>query len=86
MAFNFFGLRKRPVIQDVEVKVPSPSPTAEPMTFDEMLAAAQAANPDAAVVKAQAPQVTEVAHLIEVAEVAVLPVVPEVKNIAPTSS
>jgi hypothetical protein len=36
--FNFFGLKKKPVIEDVEVKVPTPAAESEPMTFDEALA------------------------------------------------
>ena len=36
--FNFFGLKKKPVIEDVEVKVPTPAAKSAPMTFDEALA------------------------------------------------
>lgn len=43
MVFNFFGLKKKPVIEDVEAKVPTPAPKPAPMTFDEALAAQAAA-------------------------------------------
>jgi hypothetical protein len=43
MAFNFFGLKKKPVIEDVEAKVPTPAAKPAPMTFDEALAAQAAA-------------------------------------------
>jgi alkanesulfonate monooxygenase SsuD/methylene tetrahydromethanopterin reductase-like flavin-dependent oxidoreductase (luciferase family) len=41
MVFDFFGFRKKPVIEDVEVK-PLP-PKSVPITFDEALAAQEAA-------------------------------------------
>ncbi len=47
MVFNFFGLKKKPVIEDVEAKVPTPASKPVPMTFDEALAA-QAATEAAA--------------------------------------
>lgn len=40
MVFDFFGFRKKPVIEDVEVK-PLP-PKSAPITFDEALAAQEA--------------------------------------------
>jgi hypothetical protein len=43
MVFNFFGLKKKPVIEDVVAKVPTPAPKPAPMTFDEALAAQAAA-------------------------------------------
>ena len=43
MVFNFFGLKKKPVIEDVEAKVPTPAAKPAPMTFDEALAAQAAA-------------------------------------------
>lgn len=43
MVFNFFGLKKKPVIEDVEAKVPTPVAKPAPMTFDEALAAQAAA-------------------------------------------
>ena len=51
MVFNFFGLKKKPVIEDVEAKVPTPVAKPAPMTFDEALAAQAAAE---AVAKGQA--------------------------------
>jgi hypothetical protein len=42
--FNFFGLKKKPVIEDVEVKVPTPAATSVAMTFDEALSAQAAAD------------------------------------------
>jgi hypothetical protein len=41
MVFGFF--KKKPVIEDVEVKVPTPAAKPAPMTFDEALAAQAAA-------------------------------------------
>ena len=41
MVFNFFGFKKKPVVEDVAVTAPA-SPSA-PMTFDEALAAQAAA-------------------------------------------
>jgi len=38
MAFNFFGLKKKPVIQDVVAKVPSSEVKPATMSFDEALA------------------------------------------------
>lgn len=38
MVFNFFGLKKKPVIEDVVPKVPTPAAKPEPMSFDEALA------------------------------------------------
>jgi hypothetical protein len=43
MVFSFFGLKKKPVIEDVEAKVPTPAAKPVPMTFDEALAAQAAA-------------------------------------------
>jgi hypothetical protein len=43
MVFSFFGLKKKPVIEDVEVKQPTPAAKPAPMTFDEALAAQAAA-------------------------------------------
>lgn len=43
MAFGFFGFRKKSVIQDVEVKVPTPVAKPVTMTFDQALAAQAAA-------------------------------------------
>lgn len=43
MAFGFLGFRKKPVIQDVEVKVPTPVANPVTMTFDQALAAQAAA-------------------------------------------
>jgi hypothetical protein len=43
MVFNFFGLKKKPVIEDVEAKVPTPVAKPAAMTFDEALAAQAAA-------------------------------------------
>lgn len=43
MVFSFFGLKKKPVIEDVVAKVPTPAPKPAPMTFDEALAAQAAA-------------------------------------------
>ena len=53
MVFNFFGLKKKPVIEDVEAKVPTPAPKPAPMRFDEALAAQAAAE---AATKGQATQ------------------------------
>jgi hypothetical protein len=43
MVFSFFGLKKKPVIEDVVAKVPTPAPKPAPITFDEALAAQAAA-------------------------------------------
>ncbi len=43
MVFSFFGLKKKPVIEDVVAKVPTPVAKPAPMTFDEALAAQAAA-------------------------------------------
>lgn len=43
MGFNFFGLKKKPVIEDVVVKVPSPETKPAPQSFDEALAIQEAA-------------------------------------------
>lgn len=43
MAFNFFGLKKKPVIEDVEAKQPTAAAKPAAMTFDQALAAQAAA-------------------------------------------
>jgi hypothetical protein len=43
MVFSFFGLKKKPVIEDVVAKVPTPVAKPAPITFDEALAAQAAA-------------------------------------------
>lgn len=47
--FNFFCLKKKPVIEDVEVKVPTPAAKSAPMTFDQALAAQAATEAEKAV-------------------------------------
>jgi hypothetical protein len=56
MVFNFFGLKKKPVIEDVEAKVPTPAAKPAPMTFDEALAAQAAAEAAAVAPVAPAPE------------------------------
>ena len=43
MAFNFFGLKKKPVIEDVEAKQPTAAAKPAATTFDQALAAQAAA-------------------------------------------
>jgi hypothetical protein len=73
MVFNFFGLKKKPVIEDVEAKVPTPAPKPAPMTFDEALAA-QAAAEAAAKGQATPEAVAPVAPAPEPAPVVAEPV------------
>jgi hypothetical protein len=75
MVFSFFGLKKKPVIEDVEPKVPTPTAKPVSMTFDEALAAQAAAEAakaggDAAPVQAEQPAPAPVAVHVE-------PVAPE---------
>jgi hypothetical protein len=49
MVFSFFGLKKKPVIEDVEAKVPTLAAKPALMTFDEALAAQAAAEERVAV-------------------------------------
>ncbi len=74
MVFSFFGLKKKPVIEDVVAKVPTPAPKPAPMTFDEALAA-QAAAEAAAKGQAAPEAVTPVAPAPEPAPVVAEPVV-----------
>lgn len=74
MVFNFFGLKKKPVIEDVEAKVPTPAAKPAPMTFDEALAAQEAAESTARG-QAAPPQAT--------AQVAPPPVAPVVSESVP---
>jgi len=80
MVFSFLGLKKKPVIEDVVAKVPTPVAKPAPMTFDEALAAQAAAEaagkgqaePEAVAPVAPAPEpVTVVAE--SVAAVALAP-------------
>ena len=73
MVFSFFGLKKKPVIEDVEAKVPTPVAKPAPMTFDEALAA-QAAAEAAAKGKAVPEAVAPVASAPEPAPVVAEPV------------
>lgn len=73
MVFNFFGLKKKPVIEDVVAKVPTPAPKPAPMTFDEALAAQAAA--EAAAKGQAAPEA--VAPVVPAPEPAPAPVVAE---------
>lgn len=73
MVFSFFGLKKKPVIEDVVAKVPTPAAKPAPMTFDEALAAQAAA--DAAAKGQAAPEaVAPVAPAPEAAPVVAEPV------------
>lgn len=54
MVFNFFGLKKKPVIEDVEAKVPTEVAKPVSMTFDEALAAQEKADAVAAENEAKA--------------------------------
>ncbi len=98
MVFNFFGLKKKPVIEDVEAKVLTSAPKPAPMTFDEALAAqaaAEAAAKGQAAPEAVAPApepapvvpapVVAVAaeHVADVAPVAVAPAVVQAEPEAP---
>ncbi|WP_281814399.1 hypothetical protein [Limnohabitans sp. MORI2] len=82
MVFNFFGLKKKPVIEDVEAKVPTPAAKPAPMTFDEALAA-QAAEEATAKGQAEPEAVAPVAPAPEPAPVVAEPVVAVAAEAAP---
>lgn len=82
MVFSFFGLKKKPIIEDVEAKVPTPADKPAPMTFEAALAsqaAAEAAAKEQAALVAAAPVAPAVvpAEPEPPAPVAVAPVVAE---------
>jgi hypothetical protein len=83
MAFGFFGFKKKPVIEDVVAKVPTPAAKPAPMTFDDALTAQAAAEAaDHAPAEPEAP--TAVAPAPVVAE-PVVAVVAEIKPSVPVA-
>ena len=88
MVFNFFGLKKKPVIEDVVAKVPTPVAKPAPMTFDEALAAQAAAEAAAkwqAAPEAVAPVAPEPAPAPVVAEPVAAVAAEPVADLAPVA-
>ena len=87
MAFNFFGLKKKPVIEDVEAKQPTAAAKPAAMTFDQALAAQAAA--EGRVAESVAPVAaveTEPAPAAVVAEPVAAPVVAAEVPAAPVAA